>query len=106
MLSPKTQDGRICYKSATDTLRLINPSNRPYAGAFCQYEEKKIIIRDAELVEDQEFFCAVPGQVTKIGDGFFEIACGTGKLRILSIEYEEQIIKPDSLIRSIRSRLY
>ena len=103
----RPEDGRICWsKSATDTLRLINASNRPYAGAFCQYEEKKIIIWDAELVEDQEFFCAVPGQVTKIGDGFFEIACGTGKLRILSIEYEEQIIKPDSLIRSIRSRLY
>ncbi|MDC0156984.1 formyltransferase family protein [Verrucomicrobia bacterium] len=100
------EDGRICWsKSATDLLRLINASNRPYAGAFCQYEEEKIVIWDAEVVEDQERFCAVPGQVTKVGDGFFEIACGSGKLRVLSVEYEKQIIKPNSLIRSIRSRL-
>lgn len=56
------------------------------------------------MVEDQELFCAVPGQVNKIGDGFLEVACGSGKLRILSVEYEKQIIKPNSLIRSIRSR--
>ena len=102
----RPEDGRICWSnSATDLLRLINASNRPYAGAFCQYEEEKIVIRDAELVEDQERFCAVPGQVTKIGDGFLEVACGSGKLRVFSIEYNDQIMKPSNLIRSIRSRL-
>jgi UDP-4-amino-4-deoxy-L-arabinose formyltransferase/UDP-glucuronic acid dehydrogenase (UDP-4-keto-hexauronic acid decarboxylating) len=102
----RPEDGRICWsKSATDILLLINASNRPYAGAFCQYEEEKIVIRDAELVEDQERFCAVPGQVTKIGDGFLEVACGSGKLRVFSIEYNDQIMKPSNLIRSIRSRL-
>ena len=102
----RPEDGRICWShSATDLLRLINASNRPYAGAFCQYEEEKIVIWDAELVENQERFCAVPGQVTKIGDGFLEVACGSGKLRVLSIEYRVQIIKPSDLIRSIRSRL-
>lgn len=102
----RPEDGRIHWsKSAIDILRLINASNRPYAGAYCQYEEEKIVIWDAEVVEDQELFCAVPGQVTKVGDGFFEIACGSGKLRILSIEYEEQIMKPNALVRSMRSRL-
>ena len=102
----RPEDGRICWsKPAIDILRLINASNRPYAGAYCQYEEKKIIIWDAELIEKKEFFCAVPGQVTKIGDGFLEVACGSYKLRILSIEYEDQIIKPNSLIKSIRQRL-
>jgi UDP-4-amino-4-deoxy-L-arabinose formyltransferase/UDP-glucuronic acid dehydrogenase (UDP-4-keto-hexauronic acid decarboxylating) len=102
----RPEDGRIQWSNlSVDILRLINASNRPYAGAFCQYEEKKIIIWDAELVEDQELFCAIPGQVTKIGDGFFEIACGSGKLRILSIEYRDQTIKPSDLIRSIRKRL-
>ena len=102
----RPEDGRICWSnSATDLLRLINASNRPYAGAFCQYKEEKIVIWDAEVVEDQERFCAVPGQVTKVGDGFFEVACGSGKIRILSIEHRDQTIKPSDLIRSIRKRL-
>jgi len=102
----RPEDGRICWsKSATDILLLINASNRPYAGAFCQYEKEKIVIWDAEEVEDSERFCAVPGQVTKIGDGFLEVACGTGKLRVLSIEKNDQIMKPNAMIRSIRKRL-
>ena len=64
-----------------------------------------MVIWDAEVVEDQELFCAVPGQVTKIGDGFLEVACGSCKLRIFCIEYNNQIMKPSNLIRSIRSRL-
>ena len=90
---------------AIDILRLINASNKPYSGAFCQYEEEKIIIWDAELVDDRERFCAVPGQVTKVQDGFFEVACGSGKIRILSVAYQDQIIKPSDLIQSIRKRL-
>jgi UDP-4-amino-4-deoxy-L-arabinose formyltransferase/UDP-glucuronic acid dehydrogenase (UDP-4-keto-hexauronic acid decarboxylating) len=103
----RPEDGRIFWSnSATDLLRLINASNRPYAGAFCQYDEEKIVIWDAEVVEDQERFCAVPGQVTKIGDDYVEVSCGSSKLRLLSIEYKGELIVPSSLIRSIRKRLH
>lgn len=102
----RPEDGRICWsKSAIEILRLINASNSPYAGAFCQYEQEKIVIWDAELVENPELFCSTPGQVTKIGNGFCEIACGSGKIRVLSIEQNDQIMKPNALFRSIRSRL-
>jgi methionyl-tRNA formyltransferase len=102
----KPEDGLIHWnKSALDVLRLVNASNKPYAGAFCEYEGSKLIIWDAELVEDEEIFCAVPGQVTKISEGFIEVACGKGKLRLLEVETQGRVMKPNKLIQSIRKRL-
>ena len=54
---------------------------------------------------DEEIFCAVPGQITKIGDGFLEVACGEGKLRIALVEYQGQVTVPSKFIRSICKRL-
>lgn len=101
----KPEDGRIEWgKSAIDVLRLINASNKPYAGAFCTLEGEKLIIWDAELVDDGEIFCAVPGQVTKIEEGFVEVACGKGKLKLLKVEYIKQTTEPSYFINSIRMR--
>lgn len=102
----KPEDGRInWHQTALNILRLINASNKPYAGAFCDYEGEKLTIWNAELVNDAEVFCAVPGQVTKVGEGFVEVACGTGKLRLLEVEINQRATKPSQLIRSIRQRL-
>lgn len=102
----KPEDGRIDWnQSAESILRLINASNKPYAGAFCHFDGQKMIIWDAKLVEDEEIFCAVPEQVTKIGEGFVKVACGTGKIRLGQIEYAEVDETPDKWIKSIRNRL-
>ena len=102
----KPEDGRIdWHQPALDILRLINASNKPYAGAFCDYEGDKLIIWDAELVNDNKVLCAVPGQVTNIGEGFIEVACGKGKLSLLGIEMNQQAINPSELIWTIRKRL-
>ncbi len=102
----KPEDGRIDWnKPAIDVLRLINACNKPYAGAFCYLEGEKIIIWDAQLVEDDENFCAVPGQVTKIDDAFVEVACGSGKLRVLEAEVDGRSDSPRNWIQSIRKRL-
>lgn len=101
----KPEDGRIDWtKPAIDVLRLINASNKPYAGAFCDFEGEKMIIWDAELVADDENFYAVPGQITKIGNGFIEVACGPGKIRVLSVEYQGQVSVATLFIQSIRKR--
>lgn len=102
----KPEDGRIDWaKPAIDVLRLINASNKPYAGAFCDFEGENMIIWDAELVMDDEVFCAVPGQVTKIGDAFIEVTCGTGKVRIVLIEIKGNLLNPSELITSLRKRI-
>lgn len=102
----RPEDGRIEWASkALDILRLINASNKPYAGAFCEFEGKRLTIWDAELVEDGEIFCARPGQVTAIGPGHIDVACGEGKLRVMHLEVDSQLMPPDALIHSLRSRL-
>ena len=102
----KPEDGRIDWReSALNILRLINASNKPFAGAYCDFECDKLIIWDAELVNDDEVFCAVPGQITKIGESFIEVACGSGKLRLLMVEVNMQSMEPSKLIQSVRKRL-
>ena len=71
---------------AIDVLRIINASNKPYAGAFCKFEGKVMIVWDAELVDDQENFCAVPGQVTLVEESFVEVACQKAKLKLKEVE--------------------
>lgn len=102
----KPEDGRIDWtKPAIDVLRLINASNKPYAGAFCDFEGEKMIIWDAELITDDEVFCAVPGQVTKISDGFVEVACRSEKIRLLNVVYKNEVDRPSQFTRSSRVRL-
>ena len=102
----KPEDGRIDWnKSAVDILRLINASNKPYAGAFCEFEERKMIVWDARLVEDNENYIAVSGQVITIGDGYFEVATGSGKLKVLEVEYKGNVVIPNTIVNSIRMRL-
>ena len=99
------EDGRISWgSSASDILRLINASNKPYAGAYCDFDGAKLIIWDAALAEHENFL-AVPGQVSSIGCGCVEIACGSGKLRIFSVECQGRVGTPDRFIKSHRQRL-
>ncbi|MBD62543.1 MAG: formyl transferase [Gammaproteobacteria bacterium] len=99
-------DGEIDWSlKAIEVLRLINASNKPYPGAFCRFENDKMIIWDAQLVEQEENICSVPGQVTKIAKGFIEVACGEGKLRILCVEIKGEVKTPSHFVNSIRKRL-
>jgi len=101
------EDGRIDWKDSNEKiLRLINASNKPYAGAYCFYEDKKLIIWDAELYEDNENYCAISGQVAEIcKNGDVIIITGRGKIKVKLVEYGSFIGKPKEVIRSIRKRV-
>ena len=100
----KPEDGRINWnKSAIEILRLINACNKPYAGAFCYFNDQKIIIWDANLATEENFLAA-PGQVTLVESRFVEVATGHGKLRINEIEVSGEFIAPNSIISSLRCR--
>jgi len=102
----RPEDGLIDWrKPALEILRLVNASGRPYAGACCQFEGEKLIVWDAELVDDNEVFLAVPGQVTHVGGTYVDIACGEGKLRLSQVEYKGVVTTASEIIRSIRKRL-
>ena len=102
----RPEDGRIDWRQpALDVLRLINACNRPYAGAYCELENNKLIIWDTELSDDKEEFCAIPGQVTLVKDSFVDVACQEGKLRLKEVETNGEIGTPNRWLKSIRKRL-
>jgi UDP-4-amino-4-deoxy-L-arabinose formyltransferase/UDP-glucuronic acid dehydrogenase (UDP-4-keto-hexauronic acid decarboxylating) len=104
---PRTaEDGRIDWSASTRAiLRLVNASNRPFAGAFCTHRGERLIVWDAERAEDEERFLAVPGQVLRIGEGYADIATGDGRIRLRSVQRGEETCTPDRLLTSIRARL-
>lgn len=104
--SRRPEDGRIDWRLPADAImRLINASNRPYAGAFAELDGVPLIVWDAEIVVDDERFLAVPGQVTKVGDGSVQVATGVGKIQLNLVERQGKLIQPAMLISSVRTRL-
>ncbi|MEZ5918577.1 MAG: formyltransferase family protein [Alphaproteobacteria bacterium] len=102
----RPEDGRIDWqRSALEILRLINASNKPYAGAFCMLEGQKFIVWTAQLSEDTERYLAVPGQVTAVTESYIDVATGNGKLRISLAELNGETAPPKAFITSIRTRL-
>lgn len=99
-------DGRLNWQDSNEEiLRLINASSEPYAGAFCYYDEQKVIIWDAELHNDQEVYLAVPGQISQINlDGSIIVICGRGKLKINELELNGIRTNPSRVTKSIRKR--
>ena len=65
-----------------------------------------MIIWDATRIDNDEIFMAILGHVTLIQQDFIEVACGKGKIRIFEVEFNNEIICPSLIIKSIRERLY
>lgn len=101
------EDGKIDWnKSNIEILRFINAFNKPYSGAFCYYKSEKIIIWDAEIYDDGENYCAVPGQVAQIcKDCSIIVITGSGKIKVTWIQMNDFIGKPALIVKSIRGRL-
>ncbi len=100
------EDGQINWNNSNVVIqRLINASNKPFSGAFTYFEGKKMIIWDAEIVEEYENYLAIVGQVTKINSDSIEVAAGEGKIRIKTIEIDGIVTSPNTIIKSIRKRL-
>jgi methionyl-tRNA formyltransferase len=103
----RPEDGRIDWnRHPIEILRLVNASNKPYSGAYCNYEGRRLLIWDAALIGDDEVYCAIPGQVTAIADSYILVACGNGKLKIKKVQFQgEDECPPSRYITSIRKRL-
>ncbi len=101
----KPSDGIINWHTNNiNVLRKINAFNKPYKGAYTFLNSKKLTIWDAQLVANKYNFCAIPGQVITIKHGFIEVACLESLIRINEVEYDNKLISPDKVIRSLRDR--
>ncbi len=101
------EDGKIDWsQSAVKIIRLINASSEPFSGAYCEFQNEKLIIWKANLLKDDEDYLALPGQVSNIGsEGFIDVITGDGKITITEVEYRNtRTSKPSDFITSIRSR--
>ncbi len=102
------EDGKIKWHETNENIiRLINASSLPFVGAYCYYEEQKIVVWDAELFNDQERYLAVPGQISSIdkNHGTITVICGKGKIKINVIGINDHQIHPAEFFQSTRKRL-
>ncbi|MDP1571604.1 MAG: formyltransferase family protein [Vicinamibacterales bacterium] len=101
----RPEDARIDWRQpVVPIVRLVNASTFPYAGAFCEFEGARVVVRSAAPVVDGERYLAVPGQITRIDDAGIDVAAGDGKVRLTAIEIEGVAVSPRALARSIRQR--
>lgn len=103
----RPEDGKINWNmSAEQITRLVNASSEPYSGAYTTLDEEKCVIWRAEIFEDNEHWCGIPGQVSSINHNSetVTVLTGEGKVRITEIEYKGKRIPPSNIIKSIRSR--
>lgn len=101
-------DGKIKWnKDNLTILRLINASSEPYSGAYCNFNNKDLVIWRAKLSNDTEKCIGIPGHVTKIcNSGEIIVLTGSGKLIIEEIEFNGYRGKPSLVINSTRLRLF
>ncbi len=101
-------DGKLSWtRPRLELLRLINASSEPYSGAFSFLGSDRVILWRAELPpEEKRCWLGVPGQITEIHreNGWIEVLCHDGKLRITEIERGGKRQPPAEVIRSIRTR--
>jgi len=95
----RPEDSKINWNDAGEKIySLIRASSRPFSGAYCFLNVEKLIIWKAEIYSDNEHFCAMPGQICKVGRDYFVVITGNGKLLVREWECA-------SKVTSIRQRL-
>ena len=105
-----TWEGKIFFTfdidwslDARSILRLVNACAKPYAGAFCYFENETIIVWDTRLAPNENYL-AIPGQVTSLSDDYVEVATFKRKLRLCDLEKNGASIQPRQLCSSVRQR--
>ena len=77
-------DYRINWKNDADTIhRFINALSSPFLGAYTYVDDIKILITEAQIVNDCKIENRDNGKVIKIENGKPLVVCQTGILKIL-----------------------
>jgi methionyl-tRNA formyltransferase len=69
---------------ATKILRFINAVGYPYKGAQTTYQSEIIYIDEASIIEDLFFEDRHSGKIWSVREGYPDIVCGQGMIKILS----------------------
>ncbi|MFC3694917.1 methionyl-tRNA formyltransferase [Chenggangzhangella methanolivorans] len=104
----RPDDSRIDWRTDADTIRrLIRASSRPFDGAFCFLDDRRVTIWRADVVEPTSRYLAAPGQPCEPVEGDPIVACGSGFLRLTDISLNgfSNIDSKAQVNRSARLRL-
>lgn len=74
-------------KSSFDIRNFIRAVSTPYPGAYFFYNNKKVIVHEAEIVDDLIFAIRHPGKIWQISDNCPIVICKTGMLKITNAKY-------------------
>jgi methionyl-tRNA formyltransferase len=83
LLVRRPEDGHIDWsRPLADVHRLVRAVSRPYPGAFGLYDgTHPVTIWRADILENHRFI-GIPGQIARLGDGFFDVLGVDGLLRV------------------------
>jgi methionyl-tRNA formyltransferase len=106
-------DGEIDWKSDGEIIhRLIRASSKPYPGAYTLFKDnrddkiKKMIIWEADLVQLEHEYCAMPGHLIKNEKGNYLISTGSKFfIRPKKTSINGEYIFIDNHFKTIRQRL-
>ena len=76
------------HKSSEYIYNFVRALGRPYLGAYCCYDNAKIIIDRSEVINDKYFEIRDAGKIWSIRDNMPEVVCGSGMLRIIAAHSE------------------
>ena len=92
LLKRSPEDGLVDWnKPIKEIHTLIRAVSLPFPGAFGMYDGKhKLIIWRAEMLENKKYI-GMNGQIAEISDGFIDVVCADGLLRITEYENIDKV---------------
>ena len=78
--------GHIDWTKPAEVIERLIRGLNSWPSAYTFYKGKTLKIWDADVVEGKEG--VVPGSVIQTGKEFFDVACGEGALRVLTVQLE------------------
>lgn len=78
--------GHIDWKKPAEVIERFVRGLNSWPSAYTYYKGKTLKIWEADVVENHSE--AAPGSVIQTGRDYFDVACGEGALRILSVQLE------------------
>jgi methionyl-tRNA formyltransferase len=102
-------DGLINWAGSTrEIFNQIRALTAPYPGAFTYYEDHKLFIWKAEIVQNPPRYVGrIPGRVVGVDaqSGTVDVLTGDGILRISEVSYASNTTSAAQIVRSVRNTL-
>jgi UDP-4-amino-4-deoxy-L-arabinose formyltransferase/UDP-glucuronic acid dehydrogenase (UDP-4-keto-hexauronic acid decarboxylating) len=99
------EDGKINWSLDNESIiRLINASSEPYSGAYCFYNNKKVIIWRAKKSNKNFTYLSTNGQIF-LEKGKVFVITGDGIIQLLEVSVGDYRGNPNEIFKSIRIKL-